>query len=572
MRTKRHGILFVAGWGVIFGIMTVTGIQSAVPGNVRSVNVYHPGSLIHNVEFRVPVDISSEWFWILNVNATDDWCHVPGTATPAPGWNMSGSVTFKLASADTPWDAFQPKFYGRIVPCGGGGESEVVTHRWDVDGTGKFDYFIQPHNKVACVGTEVEFKSYMGVEQDGDHSFVLVESDWEVDGYPQYNTTNTVSITFTPDEPDTYTVKGTAVSAPELTDSASVNTVKVGMTAYRPLQSEGSYAPYQRTAVSDEEKVDPGVGIRINAQMEAPRNLIEVSLSVAGPATSGETRFLLRREIAGSGASLAVFTGSNRSGQLDFSQDTPNTTFEFQGSPPEAVWVEWQGESHGTSTLAFEVHPDDSDLTEGEKLCEDEVLFQTFKSIVIALGGWGQNPPEGGAYDISVELYQFGYDAQMFNEDAVNSDGYGSVYDEIKNAVFEREVHNLALFGYSWGGGSTANLTELLNDEHQNEYALVFSGYIDAIQQPWPVFAPKAETRRPAGSQRHRNYYQKYDGGVASLIGEATEDTPDDDNINVTSAGWLDDNDDPLDHWTIQDDHRVQAAIRDTLMNVLSTP
>ena len=233
MRIRAQRRLPAIGLGVTLCAMAIMTIQSAVSAPHEPEVTVGPWELSHSVVFRIPSVPSSTWVWRMLVGTVDNWCHIEGSLSSPGGWedHFGREVSFfTLGSADTPWDAFQPEFDGKIEPCGGPGPGpgEVVIHDWDVDGTGKFDYFIQPHNKVACVGTEVTFRSYIWDEEDGTKQ--SVSSDWEVYGYPQYNTTNTVSITFTPDEPDTYTVKGTAVSAPELTDSAQVNVVKVEMT------------------------------------------------------------------------------------------------------------------------------------------------------------------------------------------------------------------------------------------------------------------------------------------------------------------------------------------------------
>ena len=243
MRIRAQRRLPAIGLGVTLCAMAIMTIQSAVSAPHEPEVTVGPWELSHSVVFRIPSVPSSTWVWRMLVGTVDNWCHIEGSLSSPGGWedHFGREVSFfTLGSADTPWDAFQPEFDGKIEPCGGPGPGpgpgEVVIHDWDVDGTGKFDYFIQPHNKVACVGTEVTFRSYIWDEEDGTKQ--SVSSDWEVYGYPQYNTTNTVSITFTPDEPDTYTVEGTAVSTGiEQSDTATLTVVgyEVGRLS-RPVQ------------------------------------------------------------------------------------------------------------------------------------------------------------------------------------------------------------------------------------------------------------------------------------------------------------------------------------------------
>jgi hypothetical protein len=174
-----------------------------------------------------------------------------------------------------------------------------------------------------------------------------------------------------------------------------------------------------------------GPCIRINTDVHAARNLIEVTLVYNDAAVPQGAQFLLRRETAGANAPLAVFLNNNRTGRPAFGQNDQDATHVFQGSPPHTIWVEWQTDTHGTNTLAFEVHDQASPLGEDDKFGCDKVRFHTFRSIVIVLGGLGQGPsdpadPNEQTFDSSIQLYRKGYDSQMFNQNAVGGDGTGS--------------------------------------------------------------------------------------------------------------------------------------------------
>ena len=69
-----------------------------------------------------------------------------------------------------------------------------------------------------------------------------------------------------------------------------------------------------------------------------------------------------------------------------------------------------------------------------------------------------------GTYRVATGLYEIGYDVLMRDEDEVESSGAGRVYEEVVNAIQKRSVRELAIFGYSHGGGSTYNLCERLNE------------------------------------------------------------------------------------------------------------
>ncbi|MFM9964581.1 MAG: hypothetical protein ACKV2Q_25540 [Planctomycetaceae bacterium] len=171
------------------------------------------------------------------------------------------------------------------------------------------------------------------------------------------------------------------------------------------------------------------------------------------------------------------------------------------------MWVEWAGEAHS----------DNSPLTlrpvagSPAGLPQDVVRFHTFTSIVVALGGEFEDPIANrgqGTFQTAIALYEGGYDVYMHDEDDVNGQGFGAVYDEIVTAIRARGVGGVAVFGYSHGGGSTFDLVNrLVLDRDAGRivaFTIPFSAYVDAVT----TGSVTQENRRPP-SMYHANYYQR---------------------------------------------------------------
>ena len=169
-----------------------------------------------------------------------------------------------------------------------------------------------------------------------------------------------------------------------------------------------------------------------------------------------------------------------------------NTPFAYLRDPLFLVcfiayWIHSGLVAHGTSTPLFRNHLNDlicvpfwvpimlclSIKESVSGLVLDTIKFHTFHSIVIALGGENQvpaDPPDAnhGTFQIAIDLYHQGYDVWMFDEDEVDATGAGAVYDEVARAVAGRLVTEVAVFGYSHGGGSTFLLCRNLNNNRAN--------------------------------------------------------------------------------------------------------
>jgi hypothetical protein len=147
-----------------------------------------------------------------------------------------------------------------------------------------------------------------------------------------------------------------------------------------------------------------------------------------------------------------------------------------------------------------------------------------------------------------------GYDAHMYRESLV-ADGEGVVYEEVVSAIEERGVTEVAIFGYSQGGGATWVLADsLMRNAPQinGTFTIPYTAYIDAVQHT----GPDPETRRPPGSNYHANYWQPHPTGVLGLHGAPTvpaADYP----LNVRTTPWGA----TLDHITIDDHVNVITGV-----------
>lgn len=277
------------------------------------------------------------------------------------------------------------------------------------------------------------------------------------------------------------------------------------MTAFRP-QHGGGYAPFVPTAVDEAEENSAalGPGIRINepgdTDPDGEDDLIEVHLTIDPPGA----QLALRR----SDAVLRVWTTRDKQAGTEIAfVDHESDALPFGPSGTElTVWVEWASAAHGTADLHVEP------LT--ASVPKDTLTFHTFHSIVAALGGENQVPsdpadPDAGTFVVATGLYRQGYDVHMFDEDDVSADGSGVVFDEIVNAVQHRGVDEVAIFGYSHGGGSTYDLADLLdlNRPTIGFFDIQFTSYVDAVSNDSDIDVAQ-ELRRPPSSAYHLNHYQ----------------------------------------------------------------
>jgi hypothetical protein len=278
------------------------------------------------------------------------------------------------------------------------------------------------------------------------------------------------------------------------------------LTAYRPRHGNG-YFPFARTAVPDawEENTGLGPGIRINAPGDSDPggedDLVEVVLSFDPPGAA----LALRR---GDGA-LRVWTTPDRQpgSEIAFSGDKTGILPIGPSATALTVWVEWSAATHGTADLTLE--PASSSVV------KDRLTFHTFRAIVVALGGENQSTsvpvdPNHGSFVVGTALYQLGYDVHMFDEDNVSATGAGAVYDTVADAVQQRMVDQVAIFGYSHGGGSTYDLADRLdvNRAGLGIFTIGYTAYVDSVSNNSDIDTGQ-ELRRPPSTAHHVNHYQR---------------------------------------------------------------
>lgn len=335
------------------------------------------------------------------------------------------------------------------------------------------------------------------------------------------------------------------------------------LTAYRPRHGAG-YFPFTRTAVAeaDEDSLTRGPGIRINApgddDLSGEDDLIEVVVQRTVPGID----LALRQ----SGGALHVWTTPTK---------TPGTEILFIGDRTAAlplggggsltVWVEWAEAAHGDTALHLEPLHAEYPL--------DTLVFHTFRGIVMALGGENQVPtvpvdPNSGTFVVAIAFYQQGYDVHMHDEDNVAANGSGACFDKIVDAVSNRMVSNVAIFGYSHGGGSTHDLAEKLDIERAGigVFDIVVSSYVDAVGNNSDIDVSQ-ELRRPPSTGWHANHYQV--GNISDFFldgGPVPNSNPPPTGLNVQTTPWGA----PSTHFQVDDYVEVRSYIESNFVSRLT--
>ncbi len=327
-------------------------------------------------------------------------------------------------------------------------------------------------------------------------------------------------------------------------------------TAYRPQHGAG-YAPFARTAVSDADEESPtlGPGIRINNPGDTDPNgeddLIEVEFQIA-PA---DLKFALRRDPN----NLAAWQNRNKTNEIAFNGKKTDELPFAAGGTNLTVWIEWNVTSHGPADLIIE--PLD------EERPGDTLKFHSFQSIVVALGGEDQVPtnpvdPNHGTFVVAIGLYNQGYDVFMYDEDNVAANGAGATFNEVSTAIQRRAVSQVAIFGFSHGGGSTFSLATRLAGSGLGGYTIPFTSYVDAVEND-SDFDIHQERRFPPGSLFHLNQYQVgailEDGGLDG--GPVPGSNPPPTGLNVETTPWGA----GATHFTVDDFAQVRTLITTSL-------
>lgn len=350
-------------------------------------------------------------------------------------------------------------------------------------------------------------------------------------------------------------------------ECTGIDVLRVEMTAYRPQTMPFNWWAY-KIPDDDEENLDAGAGIRINGDddnhddiadryysdnpVTGEDDLIMVTLEVAAvPAPQG-LEYVLKR----SNSNINVWESPTKATAILDVNDEEVITFDKENQ--KNIWVE--NPYGGSAFLEFEVRTAQDQTV----VLKDRIYFYSFTSAVIALGGENQiptDPPDDdhGTFRIARDLYMNGYDVHMFDEDELR----GNVRAEARSAIEERSVNQIAIFGYSHGGGSTYILADYLNNNRGSigTFTISYTAYIDAVENVFPYVG--AETRRPSSTSYLTNYYQEgvlnpvspdFDGGLAGgpVYGADYEVNVDDPTPTET-------------HFTIDDDPIVLNGIKSRL-------
>ncbi len=238
------------------------------------------------------------------------------------------------------------------------------------------------------------------------------------------------------------------------------------------------------------------------------------------------------------------------------------------------LWAEYTTTGDSNYTLTLVVRESSTDTV----LATKPMIFRPFNSITCAFVGEFQDPgnpiEDPGINDWVIDQLKIGYDVHVWDDgfDYItfnpihdcNPDGSGNTFDEIKNAVNNRGVTEVAIIGFSHGGGSVYNLCSYLDadltsdaSEITEAYSLVFTSYIDAVQNNFP-FNPLTENRRPINSLFHLNQYQPNWFTVYGITILGGGEIAEGDGVNTLNLRH-----DNLTHTTIDNDEDVQAVLTD---------
>ena len=341
--------------------------------------------------------------------------------------------------------------------------------------------------------------------------------------------------------------------------------LELDLEGFLPRSGGPGSEPFQRLAVSEEDEVNQGIGIRYNGDdddddgvndygdnsVANENDLIEVALTLAG-LPEGATLQLAR-----SAASLRLWSSATKGNGVLV--DEASTTLSLAA---------------GTTTFFAElVALDAADLTvsvidtiSGNVVASDVLRFRPFASLVIGLDGeflTPSDPPSGlnsGIAEMSVALRALGYDSHMYAESVVDPTGSGELYDEIVSAVQDRGVTEIACIGFSHGGGSCHDVLAKLSADGVGGFTVPFTAYIDGISNASDL-TTLAEDQLPIGSAYHVNFYQTNIFTPLWIWGTSIPGSVVDVNVNNTTwgAGVL--------HITITEAEEVQLGILVPLIN-----
>jgi hypothetical protein len=336
-------------------------------------------------------------------------------------------------------------------------------------------------------------------------------------------------------------------------DTVYVTVVEFDAKAFRPQN-----AIFREEVPESEEHL---VGIRPNTDFDpgSEDDLIETVLGL-GAVPEG-TELVVTRSNAGIRLHKTKFADG------DLFAGGNSRTLDASGT----YWVEYVG-TGGAAQLTLTLR----DSLHGTGACTDSLVFRPLTSIVVVILGHGQvamYPPDPsskapGTIHMARELYSEGYDVHLFEEDSVDypwglglfgSEGTGRAFDTVENAINNQSITNVAIFGYSHGGGSTYWLSKALRNALTAgtlaAYDLRFTAYLDAIERG----SAAAEQRHPISSGFHTNQFQTND---QFLVGESVPGAADNLDRSHLTIGPLAQ---PIDHFSLVNHPDVQNLLLERL-------
>ena len=366
--------------------------------------------------------------------------------------------------------------------------------------------------------------------------------------------------------------------------SSAVDTVQFFPVTLNPYTPDTTYIDPMILPNSTWQEI--GVGIRRNTDdVDANNNVIETDENDLIRLDLGfdSNNFNYTYELVRSSSNLKLWQGDEEINAY-FNNDNETSVII---SSPRSIWVEYDSAGDTTETLTFRVKS--GDLV----LYEEDIDFKPFNGITMAFVGelqqagnvtrdpgintWVIQELRAG-YDVHVwddgyDISILGSDNPLWNESGVynnyvvdcNRVGNGRAFSELCSAINYRKQTKVSLVGYSHGGGSVYNIARRLNydgaydpetfitytKQLTNDYELVFSSYIDAVQNNTSL-NPLAETRLPPGTQFHVNQYQRssfYNSFINETCFWGNSVAGSDDNLDRTILG--------VNHATIDEDLRI---------------
>ncbi len=344
----------------------------------------------------------------------------------------------------------------------------------------------------------------------------------------------------------------------ESADYATVNISRfdVGLQPYTPQTKYIGSMPLAR-----DKWTANGVGIRRNNDYDSGSSLPDSEITSS---ISSENDLIKTNVIFTTGSGLSFFvekssdsvsfwrSGTKANGSYVF------TDGELALSGSGGMWAEYTAEGNENCSFSLVVRNSHT----GVELYRESASFHPFNSMTCVFVGENEIPgnsqEDPGLNDWTVRELQEGYDVWVWDDgyDTLNSsgdcleDGTGHAFNEIANAVNNRGVSEIALIGYSHGGGSVYNLSTLLYEAGgmaggnssstmipviTKPYQLVFTAYVDAVKNEVSVSGITSEDRRPLGSDFHLNIYQTNNTWLVFPIhGTAVNNST---NIHITVEG-----------------------------------